>query len=347
MHIEYINPPVLQRCFPRAPLQRSLQTSKWYSMAKKQRYAAYVVRQGRKPGIYRTWSDCEQQIHRFPKNDYQAYVSVAEAEAAWAECKKKNSCNIPVSVEDSGNTSQSWADSISVPSQWSKLPAIPLTLERSANFIDLTNDFEDEASIIKQYEPVDFHKEGARRDSYKHAIPAPSSGDATHAAPDYARLQRAESPVTPQILKRSANFTDLTNDPEAAISKRYKPGDFHDEKLENQPQSSIPPPLPEEEVIQLSGEQEKVFKMALHGDNIFLTGAAGCGKTVTLKAILKGLKRKGLEVQVVAPTGIAALPLNGKTTFSFAGVSKPNRFISFPMNLSWIDYTYPLIKVDL
>lgn len=31
--------------------------------------------------------------------------------------------------------------------------------------------------------------------------------------------------------------------------------------------------------------------------------------------------RKNLEVQVVAPTGIAALPLGGKTTFSFAGVS--------------------------
>lgn len=34
-----------------------------------------------------------------------------------------------------------------------------------------------------------------------------------------------------------------------------------------------------------------------------------------------GKRKKGGNVQVVAPTGIAALPLGGKTTYSFAGVS--------------------------
>jgi Cdc6-like AAA superfamily ATPase len=62
--------------------------------------------------------------------------------------------------------------------------------------------------------------------------------------------------------------------------------------------------------------------MALRKNNIFLTGAAGCGKTVTLKEILARLnkKKKGGNYQVVAPTGISALPLDGKTTYSFAGV---------------------------
>lgn len=61
-----------------------------------------------------------------------------------------------------------------------------------------------------------------------------------------------------------------------------------------------------------------------------LTGAAGSGKTVTLKAILTALRKKkkknsrkhNSQVHVVAPTGIAALPLDGKTTYSFAGVSR-------------------------
>ena len=64
--------------------------------------------------------------------------------------------------------------------------------------------------------------------------------------------------------------------------------------------------------------------------NIFLTGAAGSGKTATLKEILRRFKEKFAKgdaksksrfpsVQVIAPTGIAALPLDGKTTYSFAG----------------------------
>ncbi len=79
--------------------------------------------------------------------------------------------------------------------------------------------------------------------------------------------------------------------------------------------------------IELSPEQEKVVNMALRKNNIFLTGAAGCGKTVTLKEILARLKKKKAgKVQVVAPTGIAALPLDGKTTYSFAGVSETDLF---------------------
>jgi Cdc6-like AAA superfamily ATPase len=84
-----------------------------------------------------------------------------------------------------------------------------------------------------------------------------------------------------------------------------------------------PKPIHEETNIELSPEQEKVVNMAMRKNNIFLTGAAGCGKTVTLKEILERFKKKktGGNVQVIAPTGIAALPLEGKTTYSFAGVS--------------------------
>jgi hypothetical protein len=79
----------------------------------------------------------------------------------------------------------------------------------------------------------------------------------------------------------------------------------------------------EDTPIELSPEQEQVVKMALRKNNIFLTGAAGCGKTVTLQEILRRLQKKkgSRNVQVVAPTGIAALPLDGRTTYSFAGVS--------------------------
>jgi hypothetical protein len=128
--------------------------------------------------------------------------------------------------------------------------------------------------------------------------------------------------------KRPQNFIDLTSDPEegepAMKRPRYEPTRaLSKEKLNMS--HDLPPSLPaslKEKKIKLSEEQEKVAKLVLKGENVFLTGAAGCGKTVTLKEILRRLAMKKKKVQVVAPTGIAALPLGGRTTYSFAGVSR-------------------------
>jgi ATP-dependent DNA helicase PIF1 len=75
----------------------------------------------------------------------------------------------------------------------------------------------------------------------------------------------------------------------------------------------------EDNKICLTPEQQNVVDTALRGHNIFLTGAAGCGKTVTLKKLLATFKEGNIAFQVVAPTGMAALPLGGKTTCSFLG----------------------------
>ncbi|CAB1242551.1 Ribonuclease HI-related protein [Clostridiaceae bacterium BL-3] len=46
-------------------------------MAKKKFYA---VREGKIPGIYSTWSECEEQVKGFPGAKYQSFVSLEEAE---------------------------------------------------------------------------------------------------------------------------------------------------------------------------------------------------------------------------------------------------------------------------
>lgn len=43
----------------------------------------YVVWQGKKPGIYTSWEDCQRQVHGFPNAKYKAYTSVEEAEEAY------------------------------------------------------------------------------------------------------------------------------------------------------------------------------------------------------------------------------------------------------------------------
>lgn len=72
----------------------------------------------------------------------------------------------------------------------------------------------------------------------------------------------------------------------------------------------------------LNEEQRKAAELILEGRNMFITGNAGTGKTFLVKHVIQELiKRHGEEgVAVTAPTGIAALNLNGQTIHSFAGI---------------------------
>lgn len=69
----------------------------------------------------------------------------------------------------------------------------------------------------------------------------------------------------------------------------------------------------------LSPEQAEVVELAARGQNIFYTGSAGCGKSTVLRAMVQRLTQEGKRVKVMAPTGRAALAINGTTTWSFAG----------------------------
>jgi len=57
-------------------------------MAKK---VAYVVRAGRVPGIYFTYSECNKQVHSFSGQDYQGYYTREAAQTAWDNWQALNS----------------------------------------------------------------------------------------------------------------------------------------------------------------------------------------------------------------------------------------------------------------
>lgn len=64
----------------------------------------------------------------------------------------------------------------------------------------------------------------------------------------------------------------------------------------------------------LHEEQEKVVRaITIAGRNVFYTGSAGVGKSTVLKAFVKELKQRGKHVDIIAPSGIAALNVGGKT----------------------------------
>ena len=63
--------------------------------------------------------------------------------------------------------------------------------------------------------------------------------------------------------------------------------------------------------------QQKAIKLALDGENIFLTGKAGTGKSWTTKQLVKSFHEKSEVIHVTAPTGIAAININGVTIHSW------------------------------
>ena len=80
-------------------------------------------------------------------------------------------------------------------------------------------------------------------------------------------------------------------------------------------------PVKEEvkEII-LNFEQESALKAFKTGKNIFLTGPAGTGKSVTLNKIKEDCISSSKNFGITATTGTAAFILGGKTVHSFLGI---------------------------
>jgi hypothetical protein len=66
--------------------------------------------------------------------------------------------------------------------------------------------------------------------------------------------------------------------------------------------------------------QDEALDILKLGENVFLTGAAGSGKTWLLNAYIEHLRAHGVGVAVTASTGIAATHLNGRTLHSWSGI---------------------------
>lgn len=77
--------------------------------------------------------------------------------------------------------------------------------------------------------------------------------------------------------------------------------------------------------------QALALEVMLSGESVFLTGAAGAGKTYVLNQFIKLAKKTGKHVSVTATTGLAATHLGGNTIHAWSGIGihdeLPNKFI--------------------
>lgn len=70
--------------------------------------------------------------------------------------------------------------------------------------------------------------------------------------------------------------------------------------------------------IQLSDEQKTALNLLKSGENIFLTGGAGSGKSFVIRELMKDLDPESMPI--LASTGAAAVLLGGRTFHSFFGI---------------------------
>lgn len=84
--------------------------------------------------------------------------------------------------------------------------------------------------------------------------------------------------------------------------------------------SKIDIETPEKKEIKLNFEQASALKSFKSGKNIFLTGPAGTGKSVTLSKIKDHCESTGLQFGITGTTGTAAFLIGGKTLHSFLGI---------------------------
>jgi ATP-dependent exoDNAse (exonuclease V) alpha subunit len=66
--------------------------------------------------------------------------------------------------------------------------------------------------------------------------------------------------------------------------------------------------------------QDDALKIMKAGRNVYLTGAAGSGKTHVLNEYISYLKHRGVRAAVTASTGIAATHISGITIHSWSGI---------------------------
>mmetsp|Transcript_13757 Transcript_13757/g.16866 ORF Transcript_13757/g.16866 Transcript_13757/m.16866 type:complete len:559 (-) Transcript_13757:28-1704(-) len=122
----------------------------------------------------------------------------------------------------------------------------------------------------------------------------------------------ASERLSPGTIGRDQHENTLVRNPDPMCSLY--------EEFENiciAPVESIPAPRTE-----LNAEQGLALDLILSGSNVFLTGAAGVGKSFLLRYVIDSLKKRFNEksIAVTASTGIAATHIAGVTLHSWSGI---------------------------
>lgn len=88
--------------------------------------------------------------------------------------------------------------------------------------------------------------------------------------------------------------------------------------------------------------QDQALQVLTFGKNVFLTGAAGSGKTHLLNQYIAWLRDRGIEPAITASTGIAATHIGGQTIHSWSGIGVKDYLSEY--DLDYIEQNERLVK---
>ena len=70
----------------------------------------------------------------------------------------------------------------------------------------------------------------------------------------------------------------------------------------------------------MNPEQQHAFDLVIKGENVFISGSAGTGKSYTLERIVDWYKEQNIPIGVTSSTGISAINIKGRTLHSYLGI---------------------------
>lgn len=317
----------------------------------KSQKVAYVVFRGYTSGVYNSWKETQEQVHGYPGNNYRGFT-VAEGGRKRAEDEFKKFLDGFRHVDDlptkAQNSLRQEETERSDPSPIADAPYTKMSLFHDAPRISKRKRTSTNGKQILSKEAVTSHRIKEPVSNGEHKSVEPALG---RSGPDNSSCMTGPGKVNNKITNGGSsstcdvifldtsddNGTSWTTGSGKANGKIEDQGssskcdvilldesdedkaeaEFNDASLDEFLTNAWPAPNATEPP--LCKEQADLVSLILSGRNTFYTGSAGCGKSTVLKAFVRQLRDAGKRVHIVAPTGRAALDINGSTTWTFAG----------------------------
>ena len=263
----------------------------------------YAVARGRSgPDIYDTWDECSDQVTGIRGAKYKAFKTRAEAEDFLVNEGSAVAAS-GIGTTDTRKTSPDTGSSFGAAVAAAAAGAYGASKGGNSGgaIIDLCS--QDSSQTYNA-----------------------GAGDTTASKNKRAKYEDDRKPAAASASSEPVDLCDDSSDEEEVTYKKSafsasrgkKKGRGHGDTGSRTSFASLKTP---------NALQSKAIEAAKRGDNIFITGPAGTGKSVVLSHIMHHLRTKYRsdpnKFVAVAPTGPTAISVGGQTIHSFAGCGVP------------------------